>query len=61
MAKVEATVEELVGIIRTSGQTHFEAQCIPTGEALLEVGNYKAFLDNRRTLIAKRLNEFLGE
>ena len=48
-------------IIEKSGQTHFEAQCIPTDDALLEVENYRAFRENRRTLIAKRLNEFLGE
>jgi hypothetical protein len=38
----------------------FAAQCIPTDEALLDVGAYKAFLQKRRALVAQRLNEFLG-
>ena len=38
----------------------FVAQCIPTSEALLVVEGYRAFLEQRRRLIAERLNEFLG-
>lgn len=37
----------------------FTAQAIPTSAELLELDSYKAFLTERRTLIAKRLNEFL--
>lgn len=37
----------------------FTAQVIPTSAELLELDSYKAFLTERRTLIAKRLNEFL--
>lgn len=38
----------------------FIAQAIPTGTDLLELDGYKAFLAERRKLIAARLNEFLG-
>jgi len=47
-------------LIEKSGLAPFEAQCIPTPGHLLEVGAYKSFLAERRRLIAKRLNEFLG-
>lgn len=43
-----------------AGVATFDSPCIPTDLALLELGNYKAFLANRRELIAKRLNAFLG-
>jgi hypothetical protein len=48
------------GVIEKSGQAPFQAQCIPTDTALLEIKHYKDFLVNRRKLIANRLNEFLG-
>jgi len=47
-------------MIEKSGLTAFEAQCIPTDPTLLGVDGYKAFLHQRRTLVANRLNEFLG-
>jgi len=47
-------------LIEKAGVATFDAQCIPTDAALLELGSYKAFLTKRRELIAKRLNEFLG-
>jgi hypothetical protein len=46
-------------MIDKSGPTAFKAQCIPIDPALLGVDDYKAFLQQRRTLVAKRLNEFL--
>ena len=48
------------GLIEKSGLSAFEAQCIPTGPALLEVEAYKSFLAERRRLVTERLNEFLG-
>lgn len=42
-----------------AGPAAFESQCIPTDAALLEPEAYKAFLAARRSLISKRLNEFL--
>lgn len=48
------------GMIAESGSAAFDAQCIPTENSLLGVASYKAFLQQRRALIAKRLNEFLG-
>jgi hypothetical protein len=47
-------------LIEKSGIASFEAQCIPTDPALLNVDDYKAFLQERRALVARRLNEFLG-
>ena len=38
----------------------FQAQCIPTDSGLLKIGSYKVFLDERRGLVSRRLNEFLG-
>lgn len=46
--------------IEKAGHKAFEAQCIPTDPALLDVGDYKKFLVVRRRLISERLNEFLG-
>lgn len=47
-------------MIDKSGPAAFEAQCIPTDPALLDVDGYKAFLQKRRTLVVQRLNTFLG-
>jgi hypothetical protein len=47
-------------MIDKSGLAAFEAQCIPTDPALLGVDGYKAFLQERRKLVAKSLNRFLG-
>jgi hypothetical protein len=47
-------------ILESQGIGAFEAQCIPTDPELLDRSTYKAFLAQRRILIAKRLNEFLG-
>lgn len=42
-----------------NGEQPFVSQCIPTNPEVLTVERYKAFLAERRGLIAKRLNEFL--
>ena len=42
-----------------NGEQPFESQCIPTDPDLLTVERYKAFLAERRRLIAARLNSFL--
>ena len=47
-------------LIEKAGLSAFEAQCICTDPAFLQVENYKAFLVKRRELIAERINEFLG-
>jgi hypothetical protein len=44
----------------SNGEQPFKSQCIPTEPNLLTVERYKAFLAERRRLIAERLNEFLG-
>lgn len=44
---------------KANGEQPFESQCIPTDPKLLTVERYKAFLAERRRLIAERLNEFL--
>src|SRR6266702_3604088 len=48
-------------LIEKSGTIVFENQCIPTKGALLGVNSYKSFLQARRSLIAKRINKFLGD
>ncbi|MCW5878628.1 MAG: DUF262 domain-containing protein [Anaerolineales bacterium] len=48
-------------ILEKSGGKLFEAQCIPTDPALLEISNYSRFLEERRKLIASRLNTFVQE
>lgn len=45
---------------RANGDQPFVSQCIPTDPDLLTVDRYKAFLAERRRLIAERLNTFLG-
>jgi hypothetical protein len=52
--------EYFPALIAKSGQSVFDAQCIPTDGALLQIESYKAFLARRRALIAQRLNEFTG-
>ncbi len=52
--------EQYFPMIQAKGLESFGAQCIPTAPALLAVDGYRAFLQERRQLIAKRLNEFLG-
>lgn len=47
-------------IQKANGDQPFESQCIPTDSSLLTVEHYKAFLSERRRLIAERLNTFLG-
>jgi hypothetical protein len=47
-------------ILTKSGPNAFKAQCIPTEKSLLGIANYRAFLEERRQLIANCLNEFLG-
>lgn len=46
--------------IEKAGQEAFDSQCIPTDPNLLELADYKSFLSERRRLISKRLNEYLG-
>jgi hypothetical protein len=46
-------------ILGKNGETAFTSQCIPQNEALLAKEQYKAFLAERRKMIAARLNKFL--
>ena len=45
---------------KANGDQPFESQCIPTDPEVLTIERYKAFLVERRRLIAERLNTFLG-
>jgi hypothetical protein len=47
-------------LLEKAGPPVFEAQCIPTDVKLLDVPSYKAFLGERRQIVAQKLNEFLG-
>lgn len=57
----KAPVDYLPGYVEKAGQSAFDAQCIPTTAHLLEIAAYKAFLAERRRLIAERLNAFIGQ
>jgi hypothetical protein len=46
-------------LIAQHGAQVFDAQAIPTDVSILGVASYKAFLAQRRELIAACLNEFL--
>jgi hypothetical protein len=46
--------------IEKNGPIAFQAQCIPTEAHLLAIEDYKAFLQQRRSRVAERLNQFLG-
>jgi hypothetical protein len=48
-------------LIATNGEQAFTSQCIPTNPALLTPEHYRAFLADRRRLIAERLNAFLSQ
>ncbi len=48
-------------LIATNGEQAFTSQCIPTNPALLTPEHYRAFLADRRRLIAERLNSFLSQ
>jgi hypothetical protein len=45
---------------KANGDQPFESQCIPTAPEVLSIEHYKAFLAERRRLIAERLNTFLS-
>ena len=47
-------------LIEKLGADAFASQAIPTDDSLLDVDSYPEFLAERRRLVAKRLNEFLG-
>ena len=47
-------------ILEKSGEAAFATQCIPLNDEFLVKDHYKAFLAERRRLIAARLNAFLG-
>lgn len=47
--------------IDKAGDSAFKKQCIPTTKSLLGTAAYKKFLQTRRSLIAKRINEYLSE
>ena len=46
-------------LINERGKGIFESQCIPTDLHLLGHESYNEFLDERRSLIATKLNKFL--
>jgi hypothetical protein len=55
----KAPIKYFPGLIEKAGESAFEAQCIPTAPALLDIDTYKVFLVERRRLISERLNVFL--
>ena len=57
----KAPSEYFFDILESSGADAFSSQCIPIDSHLLQPENYKAFLKERRKLIAKRINQFLND
>lgn len=53
-------LQYLLPLVDKLGTETFQAQAIPLAPELLDIGNYKAFLSERRKLIAAKLNEFIG-
>lgn len=49
----------IAALLDKIGTEPFEAQCIPTDLTLFEIDRYPEFLEERRRLVAKRLNEFM--
>lgn len=47
-------------LIEKAGLANFETQCIPTEPNALGIERYKDFLAERRKIVSKRLNAFLG-
>ena len=56
----KAPAQYFPSIIEKSGTSALEMQCIPTDAVLLSTEAYKQFLLERRRIVSKRLNEFLG-
>jgi hypothetical protein len=56
----KAPIKYFPELIEKAGKKSFEAQCIPTDGKYLSVEHYKAFLAERRKLIAASLNNFLN-
>ena len=56
----KAPFEYFPALMENAGAQAFQAQCIPTAPDVLDLSSYKAFLELRRDIIARRLNEFLG-
>ncbi len=56
----QAPAQYFPDVIKKVDMAALEAQRIPTEPALLGVAAYPEFLRQRRALVAKRLNEFLG-
>ena len=48
-------------IVKDQGKDALEKQCVPTDENLWELEKYDDFLQARRSLIAKKMNEFIGK
>ncbi|HBH53140.1 MAG TPA: hypothetical protein DDY91_14725 [Planctomycetaceae bacterium] len=57
----KAPSEYLPGVVEKQGVKALESQCIPTDPELWKVENYLDFVNQRRALIAARLNEFLKQ
>jgi hypothetical protein len=53
-------IEYFPTMVEKSGKAAFASQCIPMDDKYLGTDCYKAFLKERRTSIAKRLNEYLS-
>jgi hypothetical protein len=53
--------EYLRDILTSQGAQALESQCVPTDIETLTIGNYRAFLDNRRIALSGAMNAFVAK
>ena len=51
----------LLEIIENAGKEFLRDHCIPTDKSLWKLKNYEKFLEERRELIAQKMNDFIGD
>ena len=51
----------LANVVSEQGEETLHSQCVPTDPALWSTDRYRDFLQLRRTALAERMNEFIGE
>jgi hypothetical protein len=59
-AKSDSSAAEYLRSVKQRFPRALALQCIPENQELWEIENYESFLEERRTMLAERLNAFLG-
>ncbi len=58
--KSDTSAEAYLAAVRKKFPKALELQCIPEDESLWKIENYEKFLEERRKILAKHINDFLG-